>query len=677
MKPSLIILFLSSQIVRAQSPLTAEQCIRNCETFQNLSQRDSVRKYALLARSIASADLNSALVAKAEMFIGNGLTRTFPDSAYALLKRSHDDFKQRSDSKYMATSSNMLGNYFAQVGNPKEAIRYYTHAKEYSELYYPVHEPARYPRVMAMFHHNISTIYSELSEYQKALEHSVQANRLAVQHNLKPVELATLIMQGNVHVELRQIEQAEPYFKQALVLTASLQDTRSKGVVLNNLGNVHLVRLTSAKDNRQTPSQSDFEAAQRFYTEALAIARQQHDSPSISQRLNNLSNLALIAENYTQSKVYLLEALAHAEVSHSKSARMKALANLALNYAKTNEVVQAIETANLALGLAKELKNTEVLSPLYRTLEEAYTKQRNYERALFTQKALIDARSKQYDTTMTAKVHELQTHYETEKKQQAIDVLTAQNRIKEAELKQRLAEINQKNYLLLAIGASALLLLGGLWFWVRQRSAHQKQQAAELKQRLLRAQLNPHFLFNSLNSIQRLYIDGRISQANEFIADFAQLMRDILEKTGRTTIPIYEEIDFIDAYLSLEKRRLGDKFEYQIMMDDEVRNSDIEVPSFIIQPLAENALLHGVLPRERKGKIEVIVERPTNDHISIRVTDDGVGYYQSLHEAGKHTSRGMELIRSRLGKRGRMLIEEIKSLNQEVLGTTVEVQLTV
>jgi sensor histidine kinase YesM len=213
--------------------------------------------------------------------------------------------------------------------------------------------------------------------------------------------------------------------------------------------------------------------------------------------------------------------------------------------------------------------------------------------------------------------------------------------------------------------------------FVRQRTLQQRQQAAEMKQRLLRAQLNPHFLFNSLNSIQRLYVEGRMSQANDFIADFAQLMRDILEKTGRTTIPLYEEIEFIEAYLSLEKRRLGDKFDYEVVMSDELRHSDIEVPSFIVQPLAENALMHGVLPSNRKGNIRVLVEQKGDDRVSISVQDDGVGFYKSMQQVGKHKSRGMELIQTRLGRRGKMLIEELKDLNQAILGTKVELQLTI
>jgi LytS/YehU family sensor histidine kinase len=318
--------------------------------------------------------------------------------------------------------------------------------------------------------------------------------------------------------------------------------------------------------------------------------------------------------------------------------------------------------------MSKEMSNEKDLPNLYGILQEAYTKEKDFVKALEFQKAQMCAKDSLYITSTSAKITELQTRYETEKKQKEIEVLTLQNQAKEAEIK-------QKNYLILVITLGILMLLSSFFFWNRQRNLKEEQQAAEMKQRLLRAQLNPHFLFNCLNSIQRLYIDGKTTQANDFIADFAQLMRDILEKTSRTTIPLYEEMDFIEAYLSLEKRRLGDQFEYEIIINDEIKNADFVVPSFIVQPLVENALLHGVLPKNQKGKIEILVSQLSNESLSILVKDDGVGFYESMKKAGKHTSKGMGLIKTRLGRNGKMLIKEIKNLNEEIVGSEIELVL--
>lgn len=671
------LLFLTVTIAHAQESGPLEGLVKSCEDFAEVSRPDSVRKYALLARDLAIRENNPIALAKAEVYLGNGLMRSNPDSAYRLIKRSYDDFRQRNNIRYLVTASNALGNYYAQRDNKPEALRYYLQGKQFVEQYYSVNETSRYPRKMAALHHNISTIYNDMADYKQAQEYSLIALRLATQHNLKEVETAAVNQMGKMMLELRQFEQAEIYFRQSLQMATAQNSPQRRGVALNNLGSIFLLRYVN--DSLRAPAirEKDYQLASTHFREALAIAKELNDLPSISFRLNGLSNLAIAKKDYQTSKTYLLEALNYAETSRSQSAKIKALANLALNYVKTDEVPLAIQTANEAIALTKQIDSPEILPKLYNTLQQAYWKQQEYQKALDAQKAANLAMHSLYETTTTNEVQELQTRYETEKKQRAIALLSAQNRVKTAELRQQQAELQQKNYQMMALSAVALLLLGGAFLFVRQRTLQQRQQAAEMKQRLLRAQLNPHFLFNSLNSIQRLYVEGRMSQANDFIADFAQLMRDILEKTGRTTIPLYEEIEFIEAYLSLEKRRLGDKFDYEVVMSDELRHSDIEVPSFIVQPLAENALMHGVLPSNRKGNIRVLVEQKSDDRVSISVQDDGVGFYKSMQQVGKHKSRGMELIQTRLGRRGKMLIEELKDLNQAILGTKVELQLTI
>ncbi len=666
MKSLLFFLLVSINFVFAQNQML-ENYIKNCESFLMAGQIDSVKKYAVLAREKALNEGNSLVLAKAELFIGNAAMRTTPDSAYKLIKRSYDDFLSRNDTKYLTSSSNMLGNYYAQKGSKDEAIKYYLQAKEYAEKYYSVNETARYPRVMASFYLNIASTYIEISDFPNAINNTLMAIKIANQHNLKEIELVALVNMGNIQFGLRQDDLAEKYFRQALELALIQNNILRKGVIMNNLGNIYLRKVALKNDKKDILRKKYFVLAKENYTQALEIAIKLKDYPSVSQRLNNLSSLEITEENYQKSKEYLLEAIKYAEISKMKAAKMKALANLALNYVKTDEIILSIATANEAISLAKEVNDIEVLPKLYNTLEQAYTKQKDFAKALEFQQAKINSKDSLYKASTNAQIQELQTMYETEKKQEEIELLTAKNQINEAEIK-------QKNYLILAITLGILMLLGSFLSWNWQRNLKIKQQTAEMKQRLLRAQLNPHFLFNCLNSIQRLYVDGKTQKANDFIADFAQLMRDILEKTSRTMIPLYEEMDFIEAYLSLEKRRLGDKFDFEITLSDELRNSDFQVPSFIVQPLVENALLHGILPKNIRGKIEIIVSAMANECVSITVKDDGVGIFRSLGNVGKHTSKGMELIKSRLGKKGKMFIEEIKNLNQEILGTKIELK---
>jgi tetratricopeptide (TPR) repeat protein len=662
MKTYIFLFLLSINFAYSQSALL-EKYYKTCGVFRNTGQLDSVIKYAVLTIDLAKKEGQIQYQTRGEFYLGNSLMRTYPDSSIKILNKVEKDLKNQGDLKFLIAVNGAFGNYYGKIGKNIESIKYYLKAREYAEEFYSHNETQNYPKMIAIQHFNIAEAYFEMSDYNLSLENILKAQKIANKHNLKPIELASLIILGNVYLKLGQMELAEKYFLEANTLAINLNDFNLKGLSLSRLGEVYYLKALKNPSDKII-----FDKSLKYQNEALKISQSEKDYTSTSVILSSLANLESIRKDYKKANKYLLNALKFADLSKSKLSRLTVLVSLAQNYLETENTKKAIDISNEGLSLSTEIKNEDYTSKLYEILEKSYTKEKDFVKALEFQKAQMTAKDSLYKSSTTSKILELQTKYETEKKQKAIELLTVKNQVNEAQIK-------QKNYLIIAISALVLSLCGGFFFWFRQRKLKDKQQASDMKQRLLRAQLNPHFLFNCLNSIQRLYVDGKFMQANEFIADFAQLMRDILEKTGRTTIPLYEEMDFIEAYLSLEKRRLGDKFDYEIIMDDDVRNGDFEVPSFIVQPLAENALLHGILPKNLRGKIEVIVDRLKDDSLLITVKDDGVGYYHSLHKAGKHTSKGMELIKSRLGKQGKMLIEELKNLNQEILGTKITLEL--
>jgi tetratricopeptide (TPR) repeat protein len=625
--------------------------LEKCEDFHVKGQLDSVKKYALIGIQRYPAD-NLYF----RYFLANSLMRTFPDSSIKTLKTIHKSLSQTNDLKFLSFISSSLGAYYRKIGNFSESLTNYRNAIGYAEKYYGKSDVIRQNQIVAAQYNSIAIVNFEMSDYELSTQNALKALRAANQHNLPQIELASNIILGNIHMHFKQLDQAEQSFFSAKKLSEKVNDQYRLGVALANLGIINLLRVESASNNKRA-----YLAAKQYFSEALNIAKTQKDYTAITARYSNLANVENAVKNFRNANLYLKEALNNAELSKSKLLKMQITTSLARNLLELNETQKAIELANVALDLSKQLSNEKELPNLYNILQEAYTKEKDYTKALAYQKAQMVAKDSLYTTNTTAKISELQTKYETEKKQREIELLTLQNQNKEAQIK-------QKNYLILAATLGIFSLLGLFYFWNKQRKLKGKQQSAEMKQRLLRAQLNPHFLFNSLNSIQRLYVDGKTEIANDFIADFAQLMRDILEKTGRTQISVSEEIDFIEAYLSLEKRRLGDKFDYEIHISDEIRNGDYEIPSFIIQPLVENALLHGILPKSERGKIEVMVEILSNDRLEISVKDNGVGYYSSKKNPN-HKSKAMELIKNRLGKGGEIKIKELKTLSGEVEGT--------
>ncbi|MDP2414978.1 histidine kinase [Daejeonella sp.] len=174
-------------------------------------------------------------------------------------------------------------------------------------------------------------------------------------------------------------------------------------------------------------------------------------------------------------------------------------------------------------------------------------------------------------------------------------------------------------------------------------------QTASLEQQAFTSLMNPHFMFNALNSIQH-YINVQDRQnANRYLSDFASLIRKNFEAAQQSFIPLEQEIENIKIYLRLEQMRFNDRFSYQIMIDENLEPEDWMIPTMILQPLLENALLHGLMPSAIDG--ELLIDLKQQDgNLLIIIIDNGIGLANSLalKEDSGHRSRGMELIKKRI-----------------------------
>jgi anti-sigma regulatory factor (Ser/Thr protein kinase) len=181
--------------------------------------------------------------------------------------------------------------------------------------------------------------------------------------------------------------------------------------------------------------------------------------------------------------------------------------------------------------------------------------------------------------------------------------------------------------LLVAVVSVAFLLRIRL---INRRNSEQMERTSlmgDLRQsRLtaLRAQMNPHFMFNVLNSVQGLFNIGRTEKANEVLARFSDLMRTVLDMSGSELIPLSQELELIDLYLELEAVRFGDSFTYAVTVADGIDPEQISVPSMLIQPYAENAVKHGLLHRKGEKRLDISVEKE-KDVLKITIDDNGVG----------------------------------------------------
>ena len=146
----------------------------------------------------------------------------------------------------------------------------------------------------------------------------------------------------------------------------------------------------------------------------------------------------------------------------------------------------------------------------------------------------------------------------------------------------------------------------------------------------LRAQMNPHFISNSLNAIEELIHDKQAQKAADYLIEFSRLCRMVLNHSRYEEITLQEEIESLKYILSLEQLRLPDKLKYAIEVDPELESSHIRIPAMLIQPYVENAIWHGIYPKEGIGQVKVIIRKKSAQQLECIIEDDGVGRAKSL-----------------------------------------------
>ncbi|WP_160716443.1 sensor histidine kinase [Chitinophaga solisilvae] len=238
--------------------------------------------------------------------------------------------------------------------------------------------------------------------------------------------------------------------------------------------------------------------------------------------------------------------------------------------------------------------------------------------------------------------------------------------------------------------AALLLILVVLRFIVRRikqaekRKTEYNRRIAELEAKALTNQMNPHFIFNSLNSVQHLILEKEEKQALNFLADFATLMRQMLNNSRKSYISLEEEIAFLTRYLELEKIRFAHSFTYHFIMEDALKDYTVYIPPMIIQPIVENAIKHGLAPKNSSGYLEIRLEM-VDDLLYCSVDDDGIGWDKSNSIKSsrliKHESTALSVIKERLqiiksfnGSVGKLeIIDKFKSGFGNKEGTLVEI----
>ena len=201
----------------------------------------------------------------------------------------------------------------------------------------------------------------------------------------------------------------------------------------------------------------------------------------------------------------------------------------------------------------------------------------------------------------------------------------------------------------------ALIILIGLIFFIFRTLKKVQIKNKKIALQSLRREMNPHFIFNSLNSVNHFIATNNELEANQYLTKFSKLMRGVMENSTDDFIPFQQELDLLQNYLALEKTRFADKFDYEIEVDESLNTQSLKVPGMLVQPFLENAVWHGLRYRTTKGFLQLKFEK-SYENLKITIDDNGIGIEESKKQKTEHQ-------KTRKGRGMKNTLERIALLN--------------
>ena len=538
---------------------------------------------------------------------------------------------------------------------------------------------------------------------------------------------------SNYRISLQNVETNEVRLKLAksFRFNENYQESINEYLSINKkeLSNWQLTSLYEGLGDVYVITQ-DFNAAINAYKEGLKVAQKHLITPKITD-LNskiaeayNASGETKQAENYFQSSMSLAS-------KENKKRAVEEKVKVADFESKNKAYNKEIELRKQALVEINDIEadsvfdNESAITPQKQNYKigSAYAIQKDFPNAIqYLEKSVVEADDKQdlvvqkdatrklsevyrdagdidkaISTTRTYErlVDELYIKKEQEISQAARlakDLAAKQNRITSLESDRALSESkyqltternkSQKLIIYSLIGGVILLLIAA--YFMFKNIKQQKLNNNLLALKSLRSQMNPHFIFNALNSVNSFISTNDERTANKYLSDFSLLMRAVLENSEEDFIPLEKEIELLKLYTKLEHFRFKDKFDYDIIIDENVKVDEFQIPPMLLQPYIENAVWHGLRYKTNKGRLNINITQVDTNELKISITDDGIGREKSkamkTENQKKHNSKGLGNIKKRVAILNEMYKDKVDVfiddyLDEEDSGTRVVVTL--
>jgi len=545
------------------------------------------------------------------------------------------NFKDAQEANKTSRTALLLGKAYIQTGDYNNA----------AEVLHPLEQlNGLVPYQKIGLYESLGDVYKGFGETQKAIAYYQEGLKVANKNLVSPKipDLNSKI--ADAYVQDNRLEEAESYYGNSLVLSSQQAPQRA----------IQEKEKVADFYNKKNQYEDEIKLRKKSLNELQSLprasaksARTPIEPDSITAQSINykIANAYVAQDKYDEAIPYLEESIKEADNENDLVIQKDATRKLSEVYRDKGDFSKAFETYQ---------RYVAIVDTLYLRKEQEISQASRLSREIANEQSRITGLEKERELS--------QSKYNL--------ALTEQQLALESNKRQK--------WIIYSLIFGMLLTALAAYFFYR---SNKQQQLANnlLALKSLRSQMNPHFIFNALNSVNNYIAKNDERSANRYLSEFSTLMRAVLENSEEDFISLSRELELIELYVKLEHSRFTEKFDYTIKIDEQIDAEVFKIPPMLLQPYIENAIWHGLRYKEEKGNLNIELVQKNTDLIEIRITDNGIGRKKSMELKTKNqktqNSKGMGNIKKRIAILNTMYKDEVsvsvKDLNKDATGTQV------
>ncbi len=490
-------------------------------------------------------------------------------------------------------------------------------------------------------------IQAEIYDFFGQVELSVAKNLISLQlaEEVQNVYLMAKFSReiGQSQTLILNLDDAEYYFKRSLSYAEGIHDFRQMALALTNIAQVQLNR-------------KQYSDATKNAQEAIKYLTKLKDFNGLGETHNILGLILKEEKKYDLAVGNFNKALVYYESTNNREKIAGVYHNVGTVFQKQKKYSNALNYLNRSIEIREKFGAKNQIYKTYRVIAEVYKEINDVNKSLMYMELYLNYLDSNTTIQAATKIAELSESYRSEQRERLITMQTdsierarQERYLSQTQLENSNLRNNLQTYIIIAF--FIIVALAGVIIFYRwnQTKIKQERKEAEMSQTLLRAQMNPHFVFNAMSVIQSYIYENDIENSTKFLVNFSRLMRLILENSPKEFIPIRTEIEILNKYLETQKLRFEDRFQFFIEAEESLLDEYAIIPPMITQPFIENSIEHGQLHTIDGGFIRIRFAKEKG-MLNITIEDNGVGRKASRqnNKSSAHKSMAMEITRERI-----------------------------